>query len=379
MGWSFHIARVTGIEVRIHLTFLLFLAWIAFMYGRAGGLMAALEGVLFVSLIFFCVLLHEFGHAVAARRYGIRTPEITLLPIGGVARLERMPDKPLEEIVVALAGPAVNVAIAGLLWGFVLLSGGFAEARFAQTGLDMPTKLLAINLWLVLFNMIPAFPMDGGRVLRALLALRLDYTRATSVAAGIGQVIAMLFAIFGLIGNPMLLLIGAFVYFGAASELTLARFKRVSNGLRASAAMVTHFQHLPLSATLNDAVEALLHSSQHAFPVVDTVGRVRGMLTQEDVVAALRRTGPHTLLSAVMRVDVPTVHYSMPFERAFTLLQECNCSALVVLDSDEQLIGLFTLDSVNELMLVQNALADGPNEPLLPAAPPPLPTDRRAI
>ncbi|MDB6152272.1 MAG: site-2 protease family protein [Chthoniobacteraceae bacterium] len=380
MGWSFHIVRVGGIEVKVHVTFLLFLGWIAYMYGRVGGLAAAFEGVLFVSLIFLCVLFHEFGHAFAARRYGIRTPEITLLPIGGVARLERMPEKPLEEIVVAIAGPAVNVAIAALLWAFITVTGGFAESGFTHAALDLPTKLLGINLWLVIFNMIPAFPMDGGRVLRALLALRTDYLRATHMAAGVGQMIACLFGILGLVGNPVLVLIALFVYFGAASEDSMAQFKSFSHGLRASAAMLTHFQTLPLYATVREAVKALVHSGEHAFPVIDLQGKLRGMVTREAIINALRQSGPQTALSGIMRTDVPSVHYTMPFERAFALLQESQCTALPIVDSNEQLIGLFSPENMKDLMLIQKALAEAPEEePEVSDNPPPLPTNHRIV
>ena len=318
MRWSFHIGRIAGIDLKLHATFLLFLAWLAFIYHRAGGPQAAFEGVLLVCLIFLCVLLHEFGHALAARRYGIKTPDITLLPIGGVARLERMPDNPAQEVVVALAGPAVNVAIAGLLWLFLGLRAGFPNPQEVQyVGLDIPAKLLTVNIWLVLFNLVPAFPMDGGRVLRALLAMKLQYARATQIAATVGQIIAFGFAFYGLVGNPMLILIAIFIYFGAAQEAAFVQMKHLFRGMRVSAAMVTQFQTLPLNATLNDAIEALLRTSQHEFPVIDPAGKVRGVLTRDDVIAGLRRSGPNTPVSECMRADIPSIHHSMLFDRAY--------------------------------------------------------------
>ena len=186
MTWSFPIARLLGSEVRIHVTFLLLLAWIGVARYLEGGTAAAVQGVVFSLLIFACVLAHEFGHAIAARRYGIRTPDITLLPIGGVARLERMPEKPGEEIVVALAGPAVNVVIAAVL---LLLGARMDMASLAaleNPAASMLGQLAAINLFLVVFNLVPAFPMDGGRVLRALLALRRGPAQATRITARVG-------------------------------------------------------------------------------------------------------------------------------------------------------------------------------------------------
>ena len=302
MRGSFTLGRIAGIDIKVHVTFFLLLAWIAFVYERSGGMPAAINGVLFVLLIFLLVVLHEFGHALAARRYGIETRDITLLPIGGLARLERMPDKPREEVVVALAGPAVNVVIAAALALFIGFSGGWPDPHIMeQTGVPLAFRLFSVNVWLVLFNMIPAFPMDGGRVLRAVLAMRMNYTSATQLAASIGQGIAFIFFILGLWWNPMLLLIAVFIYFGARSEAAVAQMKDISKDLRVSAAMVTQFQTLPLHATLNEAAEALLRTSQHEFPITDDTGKVHGILTRDDMIGGLRKSGAGTPVADVMR------------------------------------------------------------------------------
>src|SRR6267143_6683157 len=191
MRWSIKIARVAGIEVRLHLTFLLFLAWVGFSYYRLGGAPAATQGVAFMLALFGCVLLHEFGHALVARGFGIRTPDITLLPIGGVARLQRMPDQPWQELIVAIAGPLVNVVIAAVLIFALGQQAAFEHIEhLQQPGVEMLAKLASVNISLVLFNLIPAFPMDGGRVLRSLLAMTTTYARATQIAASIGQALA---------------------------------------------------------------------------------------------------------------------------------------------------------------------------------------------
>ncbi|MBX9701274.1 MAG: site-2 protease family protein, partial [Acetobacteraceae bacterium] len=218
MTWSFPIGTVQGTVIRIHLTFLLLLLWIGGTGFAQGGAPEAITSVVFVCLLFLCVLLHEFGHVFAARRYGVRTPDITLLPIGGVAQMERIPEKPSEELVVALAGPAVNVVIAALLF---LALGGVpsmqAAAELHSPGHGILERLAWVNVTLVVFNLIPAFPMDGGRVLRAFLAMRLGHVRATQRAATIGQVVAFGFGILGLFGgNPLLVFIALFVYLGAA-------------------------------------------------------------------------------------------------------------------------------------------------------------------
>jgi stage IV sporulation protein FB len=269
MGWSFRIARIAGIEVRIHVTFLLLLAFFAYQgYARVGTAQAALSSVGFILALFLCVLLHEFGHAFAAARYGIKTPDITLLPIGGVARLQRMPDKPMQELVVALAGPLVNVVIAGaLLLGLGLNAGLARWSDLENPSVGWLQKLAFVNVLLVAFNLIPAFPMDGGRVLRALLATRLNYARATRIAARVGQTLAFGFALWGVMGGgPMLILIAVFIYFGAGQEAAAAQMRDVARGLGVAEAMITDFRTLPTYATLEDAVEALLRTSQHEFP-----------------------------------------------------------------------------------------------------------------
>src|SRR6266566_1593495 len=354
MRWSIKIARIAGIEVRIHITFLLFLAWIGFTYYKVGGSVAATEGPLFILALFGCVLLHEFGHALAARAFGIHTPDITLLPIGGVARLERMPEKPVQELVIALAGPMVNVVIA-----FGLFVAGGSQAFLNPSNVEgggLIAQLLTINILLLLFNLLPAFPMDGGRVLRALLATRLSYARATQVAANIGQGFAFVFGFIGLIWNPFLIFIALFVYIGATQEAALAQMKDVSRRFPVSSAMVREFRTLSQNATLQEAVDALLATSQHDFPVVDEAGNVAGVLTRHDLIAALRKNDPGLHVGDVMRRNIPTVTTGTRFEEAFRIMQECNCPAVPVLDSMKRLVGLLTPENVTELMMIQSAM-----------------------
>jgi Zn-dependent protease/CBS domain-containing protein len=354
MGWSLPIFRVAGIQLRIHVTFLLLIGWLAFGYYAEGGSVAAAARVVFILLLFVCVVLHEFGHAFAAKAFGINTPDITLLPIGGVARLERMPEKPMQELVIALAGPMVNVVIA-----LGLFAAGGSRALLNPSTIEgggLIGQLLTINILLLLFNLLPAFPMDGGRVLRALLATRLSYARATQVAANIGQGFAFVFGFIGLIWNPFLIFIALFVYIGATQEAALAQMKDVSRRFPVSSAMVREFHTLPENATLQEAVDALLATSQHDFPIVDETGSVAGVLTRHDLIAALRRDDPQLRVGDVMRRDIPTVTTGTRFEEAFRIMQECNCPAVPVLDSMKRLVGLLTPENVSELMMVQSAL-----------------------
>jgi Zn-dependent protease/CBS domain-containing protein len=355
MSWSLPIFRIAGIQLRIHITFLLLIAWLAFGYYAQGGSAAAASRVIFVLLLFLCVVLHEFGHAFAAKAFGINTPDITLLPIGGVARLERMPEEPVQEFIIAVAGPLVNVVIALGLF----VAGGFQvflNPSNVESG-GLVAQLLTINIMLVLFNLLPAFPMDGGRVLRALLATRMSYVRATQVAANVGQGFAFIFGFLGLFGpNPFLLFIALFVYIGASQEAALAQMKDVSRRFPVSSAMVREFRTLSEDASLQEAVDALLATSQHDFPVVDDTGNVAGLLTRQDLIAALRRNDPAIRVGDVMRRDIPTVTTGTRFEDAFRIMQECNCPAVPVLDRMKRLVGLLTPENVTELMMVQSAM-----------------------
>ena len=205
MSWSLTIGRFGATTVRVHLTFFLLLAWIGVSAWEKGGLPAARDSVLFIALIFTCVVLHEFGHIIMARRFGIETPDVILLPIGGVARMPRMPQKPAQELAVAIAGPMVNVAIAFLL--FLVLGTIQPDdlTRIEDPRVSFLARLAAANVFLVIFNMIPAFPMDGGRVLHAVLAMKLGGARATQIAAAIGQALAFALGFLGLFGNPLLI------------------------------------------------------------------------------------------------------------------------------------------------------------------------------
>ena len=230
----------------------------------------------------------------------------------------------------------------------------------------MLTKLTSVNVMLVLFNLIPAFPMDGGRVLRALLAMVLPYARATQIAAWIGQALAFVFgfmslvsSVFGFTGlfsNPLLIFIALFIFLGAQQEAAMAQLKDLSLNLTVSEAMVTHLVRLPPEATLEDAVEALLRTSQHEFPVVDSEDRILGVLTRDRLIAALKQRGSTAAVADVMQRDLPTVRADEPFDKAFQLMQESAFPALPVVDRFGRLRGLITPENVGELMMVSSLL-----------------------
>lgn len=356
MKWSWKLGRFAGIEVYMHATFLLLVGWVALTHWLEGRTLAAvLSGIGFTLALFACVVLHEYGHALTARKYGIKTRDITLYPIGGVARLERMPDDPRQELWVALAGPAVNVVIAAVLFIWLSITGGLEPlSQLSVASGSFLERLMLVNISLVLFNMIPAFPMDGGRVLRALLAMRMEYTQATQIAAFLGQGLAFLFGFIGLFTNPFLLFIAFFVWIGAAQEASMVQMKSALGGIPVSRAMLTDFRTLSPHDSLARAIELILTGSQQDFPVVDN-GRVAGVLTRGDLLSAVAQRGQGTLVADVMRREFQIADSFEMLETAFTRLQECECHTLPVTHHG-QLVGLVTMDNVGELLMIQAAL-----------------------
>lgn len=353
MSWSFTIGRFGATSLRVHLTFFLLLAWIGVSAWMKGGFPAARDSVLFIALIFICVVLHEFGHILMARRFGIETPEVILLPIGGVARMPRMPEKPAQELAVAVAGPMVNVVIAFLL--FLALGAIEPEnlARIEDPRVSLLARLAVTNVFLVLFNMIPAFPMDGGRVLRALLAMKLGAARATRLAALIGQALAFALGFLGLFGNPLLVFIAIFVYVAAAGEAQMTALDEAARGLCVGDAMETRFSAIPVEANLAAAIEALLATAQHEFPVVDGFGKPVGLLMREDILSALPEHDREASIATFMRPIGETVRSTTPLETALERLRGPQAAALSVTDADGVLVGLLTPQNLAEMMTIK--------------------------
>lgn len=358
MRWSLTLGKLSGTEIRIHFTFFLFLVWLWFAYYRQGGTAAAWQGVIFVALLFFCVLLHEFGHIFAARRYGVKSPDVTLWPFGGIANLDRIPEKPREELVIAIAGPLVNVVIAAAL---LLYLGSTTNAaslmQVDEVGGSLVAKLAGANLFLAIFNMIPAFPMDGGRVLRALLAIRFGFARATELAAAVGQGFAVLLGILGIFGNPMLVIIAIFVFLAASGEAGQVQLQQIARGAIVADAMITRFETLGPQASVQDAVEALIRTTQKEFPVVDGGGHLRGVLTRDAMIRALKERGPDAPVLEAMDAETPTVSARASLESALKAFAEHGKPVMGVLDSAGRLAGLLSAENLGEMMMVRSARA----------------------
>lgn len=364
MKWSLRVGKLLGIDVYLHFTFLLLLIFLGFVYWRSTQNVAAtLQGVAFILALFTCVVLHELGHAVMARRYGIKTRDITLLPIGGVARLEQMPEKPIQEFWVALAGPAVNVLIAGVLFLWLAVSGGFTpveEMSFTTSG-SFFQQLMVLNLFLVVFNLLPAFPMDGGRVLRALLSTQLGRRRATAVAANVGQGMAIFFGIVGFLYNPFLIFIAIFVYLGAQAEASAVEMQSALEGLRVRDAMMTRFTTLAAGDPLTKAVEELLAGSQQDFPVLDNDQPV-GILRRNDLVKALAEGRREAVVSEAMSLDCKSVEENSPLKPVVESMNAHQCATVPVV-AGGRIVGLLTLENIGEMIMINAAMDGGTAKP----------------
>jgi Zn-dependent protease/predicted transcriptional regulator len=317
---------------------------------------------LFAIAAFTCVVLHEYGHALTARRYGIPTRDITLLPIGGIARLERMPSDPRQELVVAIAGPAVNVAIAAILYVVCLLAGVHPEAGSSEV-LEGRAQFVVTLLWwnvvMVCFNMLPAFPMDGGRVLRALLAMKMNYARATRFAANTGKVMAILFAYVAIfhIGHPLLIVIAFFVWVGAGQEAAAAEQKVMLAGVRVRDAMIVDFRRVGPDETAGTVAQIILQGSQRDFPVIFD-GKVVGIVTWKDVIAGLdsgRSLGRSVAVSSFMRQNIPSCGPGENLEEVLDRMREQDLAMMPVVE-DDRLLGLVTPENSVEFMLIRRAL-----------------------
>jgi Zn-dependent protease/predicted transcriptional regulator len=353
MKGSLRVARILGIDIYVHVTFWLLVGWIVLSDVLAGsGYRAALDGILMMCILFVIVVLHELGHAMAARRFGIRTERITLLPIGGVASMERIPDDPVQELVVAIAGPAVNIALAIIVLAPLLIQSRLSD--LGDFGKLLPA-LFWINVFLAVFNMLPAFPMDGGRVLRAFLSLHLDRVRATQIAAALGKAFAVLFAIVGLFVNPFLILIGLFVWLGASAEAEDVTTNAALKGVRARHVMARGFQTMRIDETLADVARCAAVGFQTCFPVIDE-NRVAGVIDDRSLALEIAKKGAEAPLR---RVDLGSTMIAGPEEMLLDILTDWQASqalCVVVIEAGN-LVGLLTPETLRVHLAIHSSLS----------------------
>jgi Zn-dependent protease len=357
-----HLGRVVGIKIEVHWTFSLLLIWVVYLdIKRGGDLNSALMNISLILFLFFCVVLHELGHALTARKFNIGTKKITLLPIGGVASLEKMPEKPRQELLVALAGPAVNVVIALLLLMVVplrtYLSMDAENLEALLTSLNFSTLLfylLIANIMLVAFNLIPAFPMDGGRVLRALLAFKMSRAKATEIAATLGQTLAVVFFILGLFFNPFLVLIALFIFIGAYGENQMVKQTTLLQGHLVRDAMLTQITTVTPQHTMAQLIELLLASTEKDFVVVEE-GRIVGTLIHKEIIN--RSKDRDLLVRDFMNTRFYVMREDGPLSEFFELAARENQRFFPVIDQSENLVGAIDMTNVSEFLLIKNTLA----------------------
>ncbi len=365
---SIRLLTIRGIQLRVHLTFPLILIWAMLQFGLFTGLgwEGALFGVIVILLLFGIVVLHELGHSIAAQNYGIDVEEIVLLPIGGVAMLKRIPEKPMQEFVIAIAGPAVNFALAGVLLALDALFGLAGRYADPVQGLgDLQTLSVAAvfnyvfvaNLFLAFFNLIPAFPMDGGRVLRALLATRLSYPRATAIAVGIGQTLAWVIGLWGFLnGAFFVILVAIFIYMGAGQENQQVQIRHVLRDLTVRHAYSRRVRVLSPTTTLAEAVEHVVTGFQSDFPVCEG-DRLHGLVTYKNLLDGLSKHAPTTPVSAVMTTHLQPLTPEDALDHAQQEMMRQGIDVLPVVEG-ERFKGLLTSRDIGEVYRVASIQPD---------------------
>jgi Zn-dependent protease len=358
MKGTFKLGKVAGISLFIHWTFSLLIAFIVFINYRAGyNAVQILWSVVFVLCIFVTVVMHELGHALAAKNYGIQTRDITLLPIGGLARLDRMPEKPVEELIVAFAGPLVNIFLA-IITGFFITLPENAEALAAQlsSGVNASNFFLyffIVNIVLAVFNLIPAFPMDGGRVLRALLSFQFKRHVATKIAARIGQFIAMGFILIGFYSNPFLIFIGLFVIVSAQMETQHAASKFILKGFKVRDVLMKQYHSIDANEPIKTAITLLLDSQSKIFMITENNEPV-GTLNRDQIIAALSEKGEDTALRPAMNKNLIYLDVETLLEDTFELVS-ANKSNLMLVTENGLLIGVLDTENLLEFLLIKGA------------------------
>lgn len=359
MKWSLNLGRITGIDIFVHWTFIILIIWIFFSHISMGhGWEQSLMGVLFILVLFACVLLHELGHALAGKRFGVKTKNIVLLPIGGVANMEKIPEQPKQELWVALAGPAVNLVIAIVLFFILQQSGGMPNMLDMETHMSSSNflfNLFIVNIILAVFNLIPAFPMDGGRVLRALLALKFNRTKATEIAAHTGQFLAIIFVLIGLFSNVWLVFIGLFVFIGAGAESNFEATRSILSKYKVVDVLMKHYIALAAHEPINRAVEKLLNGQEKEFLIIDN-NKLSGFITRNEIIDGLNQLGGSAPLDNVVRKDFLQLSPDMKLDKAYELMLKRGISFSPVFQ-DGELIGVLNTENIIEMIMVNKALS----------------------
>lgn len=354
------LGQITGINIEVHWTFTLILVWVVFLDLQSGGnAKSSLLNVALILVLFFCVVLHELGHALTAKRFKINTKKITLLPIGGVASLDKIPEDPGQELLVAIAGPAVNILIALALMIVIPFQNYFGltpeeiEQLFSTVNLQNFLFFIFIaNIMLVTFNLIPAFPMDGGRALRALLSFKMDRVKATNIAAKVGQVFAVLFFMLGLLYNPFLVLIALFIFIGAYAENKMVQQISILKGHKVKEAMLTNITLLKPENTIQDVIEILLAGNEKDFVVLSD-DHIVGILYHKDIISHGKQGS--LLVGEIMNRSFKTIEESSEIKDIFSFIKKDRKNFFPV-TRNQKLVGAIDMSNIGEFILIQSNL-----------------------
>lgn len=352
------LGRAFGIPIAIHWTFILIILYIVIIHViRGSKSIDIFYAVIFVLCIFACVVLHELGHALAARRYGISTRSITLLPIGGVASLEKIPEEPKQELVVSAAGPLVNLLIAIIIYIYLSITGNITYSIDELTVINASNfiyYLMAVNLMLIVFNMIPAFPMDGGRIFRAFLSFYMPREKATHIAMMTGSFFAIIFVFLGLISNPFLILIAVFVFLGARAEYDMVRSSTLLADFKVKDIVFRKFKSLQPDNSMQEAVDALLSGQDHRFLVMQD-GKLQGVITKRDILKAIAEKGMQAKVKDAMSKNVKTLSSENSLKEVYELIKTSQYSFFPVID-DNKLAGVLEKDNLLEFISIRGIL-----------------------
>ncbi len=347
MKYSLVVGRFFGIPIKLHFTFLLLLIFIGISGASGGNIASGLYGMLVVIFVFLCVIFHEIGHSLVAEHYGIKVKSIILFPIGGVSQMEELPKNPVEEINISVVGPLVSLSLAGIF--YLVLRGIYQEVTFALPSLtegSILINLFWINLMLGLFNLIPAFPMDGGRILRGLLANRMEYLKATKIAVTVGQLFAILMFFFGIFFNWWLALIALFIYLGAEGEEQVTAMHIALRRIPVKKAMLTLVESISPDQTLGNVLGRICHGLQQDFPVV-TEGKVIGLLTKEAIFNALHQASKEITVAEIMKNDFLSTSEEATLEDVYRQMKEGGVSLILVIQQGD-LKGMISLEQIGK-------------------------------
>ena len=360
MKANLNLGTVAGIKIKVHWTFFFLIVWIVFSELKQGG---STNSVLFnlalVLAVFLCVVLHELGHALTAKRFGIITKKITLLPIGGMASLERIPESPKEELLVTLAGPFVNIVIALILY-FIIPVNEFMHLNFTETFEVLMSftfqnflfYLYVVNIGLVIFNIIPAFPMDGGRILRAILAMNMNRVKATQIASSIGQFIAVVFLLLGLLYNPFLIIIALFIFLGAYGENQIVQHLALLKGHNVEDAMIINITTFSPEDPIDLVVNKIISSTETNFVVVKD-HKIEGILYHKNIIDNSNKA---VLVKDIMDTAFKTVKHTDDLKEIYNIVFAEEKSFIPVLNQ-EKLVGVIDATNLNEYILLQAKLS----------------------